>query len=258
MNETPLLTDVSERAAYFLNPLSSDITLICDGQYFPAHRPIICPQSRYFARTIDQSRPYLEMNRTRPILLQHTPPYLLIRVLEFLYKGDYTVSSATILNAIDSGLLRENTVVTRTPNTNIANAVDRDRLAIRYAACFHARVYAQAEYFSLRQDEDGFAAAMAEIYDRRAWNYVRLHQRVVSEILHSQTIYRAGPGFRGRVLTPQLLEQVPCLGRDLAFVAMDEVDRLRRRLASAEQALSSVVNHAETHAPGQEAGSLDM
>ncbi|RAH64655.1 uncharacterized protein BO66DRAFT_396058 [Aspergillus aculeatinus CBS 121060] len=216
------------------------------------------------------------MNRTRPILLQHTPPYLLIRVLEFLYKGDYTVSSATILNAIDSGLLRENTVVTRTPNTNIANAVDRDRLAIRYAACFHARVYAQAEYFvieslqalaadrfstalwSLRQDEDGFAAAMAEIYDRRAWNYVRLHQRVVPEILHSQTIYRAGPGFRGRALTPQLLEQVPCLGRDLAFVAMDEVDRLRRRLASAEQALSSVVNRAETHAPGQEAGSLDM
>ncbi|RAH42613.1 BTB/POZ domain-containing protein [Aspergillus brunneoviolaceus CBS 621.78] len=188
MNETPLLTDVSERAAYFLNPLFSDITLICDGQYFPAHRPIICPQSRYFARTIDQSRPYPEprgrqTNRTRPILLQHTPPYLLIRVLEFLYKGDYTVSSATILNAIDSGLLRENTAVTRTPNTNIANAVDRDRLAIRYAACFHARVYAQAEYFvieslqalaadrfstalwSLRQDEDGLAAAMAEIYD---------------------------------------------------------------------------------------------
>ncbi|PYI13636.1 hypothetical protein BO99DRAFT_452158 [Aspergillus violaceofuscus CBS 115571] len=141
------------------------------------------------------------INRTRRIYLPHTPPYLLIRVLEFLYKGDYTVSSATILSAIDSDLLRDNTAVTRAPNTNIANPVDRDRLAIRYAACFHAKVYAQAEYFQieglqvlaagrfstalwwLRQDEGGFAAAMAEIYDHRAWNYVRLHQRAVPEIL---------------------------------------------------------------------------
>ncbi|PYI27807.1 hypothetical protein BP00DRAFT_305327, partial [Aspergillus indologenus CBS 114.80] len=166
---------------YFLNPLFSDITLICEGQYFPAHRPIIYPQSRHLARAIDQSTPYPEVRTTR-IYLSHTPPYLLIRVLEFLYKGDYTVSSATISSAIDSGLLRDNTAVTRAPNTNTANPVDRDRLAIRYAACFHARVYAQAEYFqieslqalaadrfstalwSLRQDEDGFAAAMAEIY----------------------------------------------------------------------------------------------
>ncbi|OJJ95140.1 hypothetical protein ASPACDRAFT_48242 [Aspergillus aculeatus ATCC 16872] len=155
----------SPRSQYFLNPLFSDIILICDGQYFPAHRPIICLQSRYFARTIDQSLSYPEMNRTRPILLRHTPPYLLIRVLEFLYKGDYTVSSATILSAIDSGLLHENTAVTRTPNANIANAVDRDRLAIRYAACFHARVYAQAEYLVI----ESLHALAADRFSTALW-----------------------------------------------------------------------------------------
>ncbi|RAL08778.1 BTB/POZ domain-containing protein [Aspergillus homomorphus CBS 101889] len=254
------LPELSERASYYLNPQSSDLALVTDVQGFPAHRFIVCRQSRFLSRAANQKHtPYPMEGATKPIYLRHTAPYLLTKVLEYLYKGDYTFTTSTILTAIDKGLLRDNSAVVPTPDTNPPTAAGKDALAHRYVACFHAKMYAQAEYFlieglqtlaahrfstalwALRQDEDGFAAAMAELYDRRSWNYVRLHQRIVSELLHNQAIYRAGPGLKGKGLTPQLLEHVPCLGRDLAFVAMDEVMRLRRRLGAAEQALKAVL-----------------
>ncbi|PYH44764.1 uncharacterized protein BP01DRAFT_383329 [Aspergillus saccharolyticus JOP 1030-1] len=208
MNQVSPLPPVLERAGYFLNPLASDITLICEGSPF----------------------------------------------------------QPTLLNAIEKDLLRDDTGTSHTAITNMAHPATQEAVTIRYAVCFHAKVFAQAEYFgieslqglaadrfsttlrSLRRDENGFAAAMAELYDRRSWDYLRLRRRVIPEILNNQAIYRSGPGCYGKSLSSWLLEHVPGLGRDLAFTAMDEMSRLRLQLAAAEQALKTFHNGEEARA----------
>ena len=88
--------------------------IICGGKTFPAHRLVVCPRSEYFHGAccgrfkVQKSRPLSQSWRLKltnycgdqearePIDLGDKSPVLIAKVLEFLYKGDYTIGSSHI------------------------------------------------------------------------------------------------------------------------------------------------------------------
>ncbi|KAH8688392.1 BTB/POZ protein [Ilyonectria robusta] len=65
----------------------SDMTIRCGGREFKAHRAIICTQSSFFDRAF--SSDFREAT-SQTIDLPEDDPAVLERILEFLYKGNYT------------------------------------------------------------------------------------------------------------------------------------------------------------------------
>ncbi|KAJ5164757.1 uncharacterized protein N7500_006587 [Penicillium coprophilum] len=67
-------------SSLYLKSKYSDLTIVCDGQIFSAHKLILCSKSRYFQnkKTNDE------------IYLKEKEPILVEKMLEFLYTGDYT------------------------------------------------------------------------------------------------------------------------------------------------------------------------
>ncbi|KAJ5346249.1 hypothetical protein N7452_004253, partial [Penicillium brevicompactum] len=74
-------------ASLHLNSSYSDLTIMCKGEAFSAHRLVVCPRSKYFHRAF-----YGGFKETEgQIYLDERTPILIEKVLEFLYTGDYTL-----------------------------------------------------------------------------------------------------------------------------------------------------------------------
>ncbi|KGO75168.1 Uncharacterized protein PITC_057890 [Penicillium italicum] len=70
-----------------LTLIASDLTIMCKGEAFSAHRLVVCPRSKYFHRAS-----YGGFKETEgQIYLDERSPILIEKVLEFLYTGDYTL-----------------------------------------------------------------------------------------------------------------------------------------------------------------------
>ncbi|KAI8237252.1 Speckle-type POZ protein-like B [Colletotrichum sp. SAR 10_86] len=70
----------------FLSEKYADMTIICNGSTFKAHRAIVCPQSSFFDKAF--SAPFKEA-ASGTIDLPDDEPSIFRRLLQFLYTGNY-------------------------------------------------------------------------------------------------------------------------------------------------------------------------
>ncbi|KAJ6126262.1 hypothetical protein N7471_010755 [Penicillium samsonianum] len=70
--------------------ITSDLTIICKGEAFSAHKLVVCPRSKYFHRACYGGFK-VKQETEGQIHLDERSPILIEKVLEFLYTGDYTL-----------------------------------------------------------------------------------------------------------------------------------------------------------------------
>ncbi|OXV08566.1 hypothetical protein Egran_03671 [Elaphomyces granulatus] len=90
LNSDDDVVENNHSSSFFLSPKYSDLTIICGGEVFSAHRAVVCPRSGYFARACDGE---FKEASTRTIELINQQPILIRKVLEYLYMGDYTTGN---------------------------------------------------------------------------------------------------------------------------------------------------------------------
>ncbi|KAF0315749.1 BTB/POZ domain-containing protein [Colletotrichum asianum] len=70
----------------FLSERYADMTIICNGSTFKAHRAIVCPQSSFFDKAFSAS---FKEAASGTIDLPDNEPSIFRRLLQFLYTGNY-------------------------------------------------------------------------------------------------------------------------------------------------------------------------
>ncbi|KAF7114985.1 hypothetical protein CNMCM5793_000755 [Aspergillus hiratsukae] len=191
----------------FLNPKYSDLTIFCDGEDFPAHRNIVCPQSKYFEAACDGR--FKEGDGK--IRLDGHNPTLVKKTLEFLYTGDYTYEDP--LN--DSLSKAEIELFSQNEAESMANLRTGE-------AYFHAQMYAQGDYFQIDAlkskakqrfedsfmmdpfDGDSFTSAVIEVYTSTAENDRGLRDPLVQLTINKLYVLRAS---RNLILDDNLVER---------------------------------------------------
>ncbi|KAJ4269784.1 hypothetical protein NW762_001453 [Fusarium torreyae] len=84
----------------FLNGTYSDITIICGGREFKAHRAIVCTQCLFFENAFTNAP---KKRMIRKFTLPDGDPEVFQRFLEFLYTGSYTVEGDSLpQNIVDA------------------------------------------------------------------------------------------------------------------------------------------------------------
>ncbi|RPA75666.1 POZ domain-containing protein [Ascobolus immersus RN42] len=71
---------------FFLNPAFSDVTIIVGDRSFPAHRNVICSQSRFFFLALRGG--FKEAQESKITIMDETPMNI-YRLLQYLYIGNY-------------------------------------------------------------------------------------------------------------------------------------------------------------------------
>lgn len=163
---------------HYLNPKYSDLTIICNGEVFPAHRNIVCPQSMYFENACDGR--FKESNGE--VILEDRDPILVRKMLEFLYTGDYTFEAPNAKGSFES----ENTSgeVSHTDldqDLQVSQGETSSAHPRTDQAFFHAQMYAQGAYFQIEglkmkakeyfresfmrfTDRESYTSAVLEVY----------------------------------------------------------------------------------------------
>ncbi|RHZ66426.1 hypothetical protein CDV55_107178 [Aspergillus turcosus] len=211
----------------FLNPKYSDKTIKCDDEVFPAHRNIICPQSKYFEVACDGR--FKEGDE--PIRLDGQDPTLVKKTLEFLYTGNYTYEGPPKDPETEpTELLSENEA-----ETSMATPQTGD-------AYFHAQMYARGVYFQIDAlkskakqcfkesfmtdpDRDSFRSAVLEVYDSTVESDRGLRDLVVQLTTDNLSLLRAKVN---PVLDDNLLEDVPSFMRDICLSAVERCAEFQR------------------------------
>ncbi|RLL97477.1 hypothetical protein CFD26_106509 [Aspergillus turcosus] len=211
----------------FLNPKYSDMTIKCDDEVFPAHRNIICPQSKYFEVACDGRF----KKGDEPIRLDGQDPTLVKKTLEFLYTGNYTYEGPPKDPETEpTELLSENEA-----ETSMATPQTGD-------AYFHAQMYARGVYFQIDAlkskakqcfkesfmtdpDRDSFRSAVLEVYDSTVESDRGLRDLVVQLTTDNLSLLRAKVN---PVLDDNLLEDVPSFMRDICLSAVERCAEFQR------------------------------
>ncbi|GIJ91266.1 hypothetical protein Asppvi_010231 [Aspergillus pseudoviridinutans] len=213
----------------FLNPKYSDLAIFCDDEIFPAHRNIICSQSKYFEVACD--------GRFREgdgqIRLEGQDPILVKKTLEFLYTGNYTYDPPLYL---EMGRLSEAEIE---PLAEIGGrtGIVNPRFGEPY---FDAQMYAQGDYFQIDTlkckakkyfkesflrytTRDSYTSAVIEVYSSTAENDRGLRDLVVQLTTNNLPLLRraADP-----ILHDNLLECIPSFMRDICLSAVERCAQL--------------------------------
>ncbi|GFF40887.1 hypothetical protein IFM46972_06363, partial [Aspergillus udagawae] len=215
----------------FLNPKYSDLTIICDDEDFPAHRNIICPQSKYFAVACDGR--FKEGDGQ--IRLDGRDPTLVKKVLEFLYTGSYTYEpqeypemEPLLEGEIEHFVEVDGQTSMATPRTG--------------KAYFHAQMYAQGDYFQIDAlkckakdyfkesfvrypTRESFTSAVIEVYSSTAENDRGLRDLVVQLTTSNLECLRRA---EDPTLDSKLLDLVPSFMRDICLSAVERCAQLQR------------------------------
>ncbi|KAJ5389422.1 uncharacterized protein N7496_000490 [Penicillium cataractarum] len=211
----------------FLSARYSDMKLICGDEVLHAHKLIVCPQSKYFYRACSSGF----KEATEPFQFPDKEPALMKKVLEYLYTGTYTVyfkqSNAhhkVYASSLGSSVMGQSNAVEMRRHlfepfpisTQWAAATsvnvdagqgpndggsDNDFTAscLRNAAYFHARMFAEADYFligDLRQKAKNLFSnlfafnmrkeiiqeAVEELYSHRG-NYQELKEIAIGKLV---------------------------------------------------------------------------
>ncbi|KAF4226513.1 hypothetical protein CNMCM8980_004733 [Aspergillus fumigatiaffinis] len=216
----------------FLSPRYSDLTILCDNEMFPAHRNIICPQSKYFEVACDGRFKEGDVQ----IRLDGQDPKLVRKTLEFLYTGNYTYDGPPKDGEMEPLLEREIKPFAQTERqTSIANP----RTGESY---FHAQMYAQGDYFQIdalkrkakehfkesfmrNTDRDSFTSAVSEVYSSTAENDRGLRDLVLQLTTDNLPLLsrEVNP-----ILDGELLDRVPSFMRDICLSAVERCAQLQR------------------------------
>ncbi|RLL94481.1 hypothetical protein CFD26_103110 [Aspergillus turcosus] len=213
----------------FLNPAYSDLSIICGDKVFPAHRIIICPQSKYFE---DACKAKFEGEKGE-IKINDRDETLVEKMLQFVYTGDYTrditpetQESVTLMHLF-----------------HIVDAKEKKTApVIARASHFHAQMYAQGDYFQIEglkakakerfektflnsSTKDSFAATVTEVYTSTAEDDRGLRDIVVQLTRNNLPQLRSG---QNPILSDQLLKLVPQFMLDICVSAMDECARYQK------------------------------
>ncbi|KAJ5663392.1 hypothetical protein N7507_004123 [Penicillium longicatenatum] len=222
LQDTDVIVGIIKSA--HLNTKHSDMTIICQGKTFPAHKLVVCPRSKYFDRACDGR--FKEAGGL--IHLDDKDPILIEKVLEFLYKGMYTIP----------------------PRLAQGKIPPADSVAGRSAYYFKARLYAEADYFmiddlkrnilesfresflggyngsfqvpaSLVVDGDTFAETIEEIYSTRA-DYRELRKVVMENVKGNLYFLRRGSS---PMISSKLMKSNPDFTYDLCEVTLTKLLR---------------------------------
>ncbi|KAJ5752054.1 hypothetical protein N7520_008971 [Penicillium odoratum] len=194
----------------------SDMTIICGDKTFPAHKLVVCPRSKYFHRACFGGFREAES----PIHLDDQDPIIIEKMLEYLYKGDYTCQIASA-----SG-----------------SSVNSDSVSGHGSSYFHALMYAAADYLmiedlkrksmeyfsskfmpstslnlagssvvSLPRIKKEFAETIEEIYSTRA-DYQELRKLAIEKIKDDLFLLRKG---NKPIINSELMKSNPDFTYDL-------------------------------------------
>ncbi|PKX90606.1 BTB/POZ domain-containing protein [Aspergillus novofumigatus IBT 16806] len=203
-----------------------------DDEIFPAHRNIVCPQSKYFEVACDGR--FKEGNGQ--ITLDSQDPILVKKTLEFLYTGSYTYDTPPTdakLEPLPEGEIERFAGTER--QTSIANP----RMGESY---FHAQMYAQGDYFQIyalkckakqcfresfmaNPDRDSFTSAVVEVYSSTAESDRVPRDLVVQLTTDNLPLLRRGVN---PILDGDLLDRVPSFMRDICLSAVERCAQLQR------------------------------
>ncbi|PYH50899.1 BTB/POZ domain-containing protein [Aspergillus niger CBS 101883] len=234
----------------FLNPKYSDLSISCGDEVFPAHRNILCPQSKYF-EVVCSSR-FKESNGE--IIIENCNPVLIKKTLVFLYTGDYTYDGAPITQAH----LNSKNSSESSPETWAENNFELDADTEQYPnpsrktnstdsqncqAFFHAQMYAQGDYFQINElkkkakdyfmksflehpDQDSFSSSVVEVYSSTGEHDRGLRDLVVQLTTDNLKILRNGDN---PILCDGLLESVPKFMLEVCLSTLDKCAEYQRQ-----------------------------
>ncbi|CAK4033961.1 BTB POZ domain-containing [Lecanosticta acicola] len=131
------------------DPKYSDLEIVCDGHVFRVHRNVVCSQSRVLERECDGN--FQEANSRR---IEHTvfDAYAVDRMLQFLYREDYVLSTELVGAAVPDQTCQ--TTNDAPPdaerNMEIDDRGSADGLCMDLSpfSC-HVYVYAIADYYEI-------------------------------------------------------------------------------------------------------------
>ena len=76
-----------------LEPNYSDCTILCQGNFYPAHQLVLSTCSEYFEQIFTQC---FQLNKHPFIIVKDVEPLLMEFLLNFMYKGEINVPEDTI------------------------------------------------------------------------------------------------------------------------------------------------------------------
>ncbi|KAH1393365.1 hypothetical protein V6000_004593 [Aspergillus fumigatus] len=224
---------------HYLNPKYSDLTIICNGEVFPAHRNIVCPQSMYFENACDGR--FKESNGE--VILEDRDPILVRKMLEFLYTGDYTFEAPNAKGSFES----ENTSgeVSHTDldqDLQVSQGETSSAHPRTDQAFFHAQMYAQGAYFQIEglkmkakeyfresfmrfTDRESYTSAVLEVYGSTEDHDRGLRDLVVQMTTDNLLLLRAN---NNPILDGTFLEAVPNFMLEICLSALDRCAKHQR------------------------------
>ncbi|RDH26340.1 BTB/POZ domain protein [Aspergillus welwitschiae] len=240
------ITDI--QISQFLNPKYSDLSISCGDEVFPAHRNILCPQSKYFE--VACSSRFKESNGE--IILENC--MLIKKTLEFLYTGDYTYDGTPItqahLNLKNSSecslqTWAENNIELDADTEQYPNP-SRKTTTTNFQTCqafFHAQMYTQGDYFQINElkkkakdyfmksflehpDQDSFSSSIIEVYSSTGEHDRGLRDLVVQLTTDNLKILRDGDN---PILCDRLLESVPKFMLEVWLSTLDKCAQYQRQ-----------------------------
>ncbi|GJP89766.1 BTB/POZ domain protein [Aspergillus niger] len=235
----------------FLNPKYSDLSIKCGDEIFPAHRNILCPQSKYFE--IACSSQFKESNGE--IIIEDSNPMLVKRTLEFLYTGDYTYDGSPTTQALfNSKNSSECSPQTWTENDELDadtaqySNPSRQPNTTNLQSChafFHAQIYAQGDYFQINElkkkakdyfmksflehpDQHSFSSSVIEVYSSTGEHDRGLRDLVVQLTTDNLKALRSGGD---PIFCNSLLASVPNFMLDVCLSTLDRCAEYQRQQA---------------------------